>query len=84
MPQDQNQGPNQPPNQNPPPSRDPQGAPPPLNPLMLNAPLAPAEPLRPQLNWSHLKPEYAGKPDEDAEVHLHRTNNWMDTHEFLD
>ena len=34
----------------------------------------------PQLNWSHLKPEFAGKPDEDAEAHLLRTNVWMDTH----
>ena len=22
------------------------------------------------LNWSHFKPEFSGKPDEDAEVHL--------------
>ena len=36
----------------------------------------------PQLNWSHLKPEFAGKPDEDAEAHLVRTNDWMDTHAF--
>ena len=36
----------------------------------------------PQLNWSHFKPEFAGKPDEDAEVHLLRTNDWMDTHAF--
>ena len=39
---------------------------------------------RPQLNWGHCKPEFAGKPDEDAEAHLHRTNNWMDSHEFLE
>ena len=36
----------------------------------------------PQLNWSHFKPEFAGKPDEDAEAHLLRTNDWMDTHVF--
>ena len=41
-------------------------------------------PHRPQLNWSHFKPEYAGKPDEDAEAQLLRTNDWMDTHEFPD
>ena len=29
----------------------------------------------PQLNWSHFKPEFAGKPDEDAEGHLCRTHN---------
>ena len=33
----------------------------------------------PQLNWSHLMPEFAGKPDEDVEAHLLRTNDWMDT-----
>ena len=36
----------------------------------------------PQLNWPHFKPEFAGKPDEDAEVHLPRTYDWMDTHSF--
>ena len=36
----------------------------------------------PQLNWSHFKPEFAGKPHEDAEVHLLRTNNSMDTDVF--
>ena len=33
-------------------------------------------------NWSHFKPEFAGNRDEDAEAHLLRTNNWMDTHVF--
>ena len=28
--------------------------------------------------------EYSGKPDKDAEGHLLRTNNWMDTHGFQD
>ena len=51
---------------------------------MPNAPLPPAEPQRPHLNWSHFKPKYAGKPDENAEAHLLRMNNWMDTHNFLD
>ena len=36
----------------------------------------------PQLNWSHFKPDFTGKPDEDVEAHLLRTNNWMDTHAF--
>ena len=35
-----------------------------------------------QLNWSHFKPEFAGKPDEDAEAHLLQTNDWMDRHVF--
>ena len=34
----------------------------------------------PQLNWSHFKPEFAGKPDKDAEAHFLRMNDWMDTH----
>ena len=38
----------------------------------------------PQLNWSHFKPEFSRKPDEDAEAHLLRTNNWMDTYRFWD
>ena len=36
----------------------------------------------PQLNWSHFKPEFAGKPDEDAEAHHLRTNDWVDTDAF--
>ena len=35
-----------------------------------------------QLNWSHFKPEFAGKSDEDAEAHLLRTNDWIDIHAF--
>ena len=50
---------------------------PPQNPFLPNAPLIPGAPPRPQLNWSHVKPEFAGKPEEDAE-HLLRMNNWMD------
>ena len=51
---------------------------------MPNAPVAPAVPQRPQLNWFHFKCKYAGKPDEDAEADLLRTNDWMDTHKFPD
>ena len=36
----------------------------------------------PPLNWSHFKPKFPGKPDEDAEAHLLKTNDWMDTHRF--
>ena len=39
-------------------------------------------PAQPQLNWSYSKPEFPGKPDEDAEAHLLRTNDWMETHNF--
>ena len=34
------------------------------------------------VNWSHFKPEYAGKTEEDAEAHLLCTNDWMRTHNF--
>ena len=27
------------------------------------------------LNWSHLKPEFSGKPEKDAEAHLLCTND---------
>ena len=36
----------------------------------------------PQLNWSHFKPEFSGKPEEDAKAHLFRMNDWMNTHQF--
>ena len=32
-----------------------------------------------QLNWSHFRPEFSGKPEEDAEAHLLRTEDWMTT-----
>ena len=35
----------------------------------------------PQLNWLHFKPGFLGKP-EDAEAHLLRMSDWMDTHQF--
>ena len=44
----------------------------------------PGVPQISQLNWSHFKPEYAGKLEEDAEAHLLRMNDWMDTHDFQD
>ena len=37
-----------------------------------------------QLNWSYFKPEFSGKPEEDVETHLLRTNDWMETHNFPD
>ena len=56
---------------------------PPAPPVQLPSP--PAQQIQPQmlqLNWSHFKPEYSGKPEEDAEAHLLRTNDWMETHAF--
>ena len=51
-----------------------------------SAPQGPQHPVQkskhiPQLNWSHFKPEFSGKP-EDAEAHLLKTNDWMNTHQF--
>ena len=47
-----------------------------------NPPPIEEDPLQPhQLNWSYFKPEFSGKT-EDAVVHLLKTNDWMDTHNF--
>ena len=35
-----------------------------------------------QLNWSHFKPDFSGKPEEDVEANLLRTTDWMTTHDF--
>ena len=32
----------------------------------------------------YFKPEFSGKPDEDAEAHLLHANDWMNTHCFID
>ena len=57
---------------------------PPVQPPIHPALPIPAQPMQlahvPQLNWSHFKPEFAGTPDENAEIHLPRKNDWMDTH----
>ena len=63
---------------------------PPPAPAPVPAPKAPQVPQAPQgqhlvhLNWSYFKPEYSGKSDEDAEAHLLHTNDWMNTHHFID
>ena len=36
------------------------------------------------INWSNVKPEFSGKPEEDAEAHLLCSNNWMNAHHFND
>ena len=51
---------------------------------MPNIPIVPGVHPKAPLHWSHFKPEYAGKPDKDAEAHLLRMNDWMETHEFPD
>ena len=70
----------------------PEGAPDPLalqDPIALYVPQAmqaPQQPVphMPPSNWSNFKSTFSGKPDEDTEAHLLRTNNWMDTHRFWD
>ena len=36
------------------------------------------------INWSNFKPEFSGKPDEDIEVHLLHSNDWMNANHFVD
>ena len=36
------------------------------------------------INWLNFKPEFSRKPDEDAEVHLLHSNDWMNAHCFVD
>ena len=33
-------------------------------------------------NWVGKKPEFSGKPEEDAESHLLSTIDWMEAHNF--
>ena len=58
-------------------------------------PPPPADPAAPQaaqqpgqqvvhLNCSHFKPEFSGKPNEDAEAHLIYSNDWMNAHHFVE
>ena len=35
------------------------------------------------INWSNFKPEFSGKPEEDAEAHLLCSNDWMNAHHFV-
>ena len=34
------------------------------------------------INWSNFKPEFSGKPEEDAEAHLLCFNDWINAHHF--
>ena len=54
------------------------------SPQALQAPQQPVPEAQhvPQLNWSHSKSEFLGKPEEGAVAQLLRMNNWMDTHQF--
>ena len=58
---------------------------PPLQPVPVQ--LAPAGMVvpAPQIiyqNWIGKKPEFSGKPEEDAESHLLSTRDWMEAHNF--
>ena len=63
----------------------------PVGPIMPAQP-APVQPVHvglvmpaPQVfyqNWIGKKPEFSGKPEEDAESHLLSTRDWMETHNF--
>ena len=58
----------------------------PQAPQQLAVPQAPQQPA-PQmvhLNWFNFKPEFSGKPGEDAEAHLLHANDWMNVHHFTD
>ena len=55
-------------------------------PQLVPAQLAPAGVVPvPQIvyqNWIGKKPEFSGKPEEDAESHLLSTRDWMEAHNF--
>ena len=69
----------QPPN---PPVPAPNPKQPQIPPVHIPNPMLPQAPpvQMPQLNWSYFKPEFSGKPEEDVEAHLLRTNDCMETH----
>ena len=48
-------------------------------PQVLQAPQQPVPHMLP-LNLSYFKPNFSGKPDEDAETHLCSIKRWMNTH----
>ena len=59
---------------------------PPVDQLEPQAPQQPAQPAQQvvHLNSSYFKPEFSGKPSEDAEAHLLHSNDWMDAHHFIE
>ena len=61
-------------------------APPPPAQLELQAPQQPAQHAQQvvHLNWSHFKPEFSGKPDDNTEVHLLCANDWINAHHLIE
>ena len=57
---------------------------PPPQPTPQLIPLQPGQQVYMCMNWSYFKPKYSGKPEENFEAHLLRTNDWMNTHNFPD
>ena len=57
-------------------------------PVQVQDPVQPSQvqvqPGQPPLNRSYFKPQFSGKQEEDAEAHLLRTSDWMETHNFPD
>ena len=53
-------------------------------PDQLAPPTQPGKQAHGVLNWSYFRPEFSDEPEEDAEVHLLRTNYWVETHNFLE
>ena len=54
-------------------------------PQVSQAPQVPQVPQGQQLvhlNWSYFKPEFSGKPDEDAKAHVLHMNDWMNVNHF--
>ena len=35
------------------------------------------------INWLNFKPEFSGKPEEDAEAQLLHSSDWMNAHHFV-
>ena len=47
-------------------------------------PVTPQVAQEPPLNWSHFRPEFAGKPEKVVEVYLLHTNDWINLHNILE
>ena len=45
-------------------------------------PTQPGQQAQAVLNWSHFRQEFSGKPEDDAEALLLRTNDWTETYNF--
>ena len=50
--------------------------------LALQVPAAPQVHVGQQMNWSHFRSEFAGKPEGDGKAHLLCTNDQMNKHNF--